>query len=42
MLMNYSEINYPIQALKLGPVVRWKGERKGYYYVNKISVDQPR
>lgn len=37
--MNYSQINRPAEALKTGRIARWKGERKGWYYVNEISVD---
>lgn len=39
MLREYSKINYPIQAVRLGRIVRWKGEGKSLYYVNEISVD---
>lgn len=39
MLMNYSKINYSIQAVGLRRIVRSKGERKGKYYVSGISVD---
>jgi len=39
MLMNYSWINRRTEALKTGQVVRWKGEKKGRYYVNEISLD---
>jgi hypothetical protein len=39
MLREYSKINHPIHALKIGPIGVWKGEKKSQYYVNEISPD---
>lgn len=39
MSINYSKITRSIQALKTDRIVTWKGEVKGKYYVNEISVD---
>lgn len=39
MLRNYSKIIHPIQSLKIGVIVSWKGARKSLCYVNELSVD---
>ena len=39
MLMNYSKINYSLEAVQTGWIVGWKGEKKDLYYVKGIFVD---
>lgn len=38
MLREYSKITCPIEAIKIGVIVGWKGEEKGRYYVKGISI----
>ncbi len=43
MLSDYSKIDRPTQAMKVGQIVRWKGRpprgRKIAYYVKQLFVD---
>ena len=36
MLSDYSKISCPLEALKTGRIVRWKGEKKALHYVKRL------